>query len=283
MAIFTNVATLSYGNTTVVSNTVTGELLETLAVAKAAIEDNYTVGQEVTYVISIRNTGTTAFTNLTVTDDLGGYLTTTTTLYPLTYVAGSVAYYVDGVQQADPAVSAGPPLTFTGINVPAGGNAFLVYKALVNTYASPVTGSSITNTVTITGGGLGAPVTAQTTIGVVETAVLGISKALSPATVSENDTLTYTFMIENTGNTAATAADGIVVNDVFAPVLENITVTLNGVALTAGTDYTYNAASGVFTTVAGKITVPAATYTQNTDGTWTVIPGVAVLSITGTV
>lgn len=50
-----------------------------------------------------------------------------------------------------------------------------------------------------------------------------------------------------------------------------------------GTNYTYNAATGVFTTLAGQITVPAATFTQNTDGTFTVTPGTATLVITGTV
>lgn len=47
--------------------------------------------------------------------------------------------------------------------------------------------------------------------------------------------------------------------------------------------YTYDPDSGRFATLAGRITVPAASYTQNADGTWTVKPGVSVLTVTGTV
>jgi hypothetical protein len=48
-------------------------------------------------------------------------------------------------------------------------------------------------------------------------------------------------------------------------------------------EYNYDEATGQFTTNAGQITVPAATYTQEVDGTWTVTPGTAVLTVTGTV
>ena len=83
MASFTNQATLRYNGNTIDSNVVTGELLEVLSAAKTAVRDTYAPGETVTYVISIQNTGTTAFTGLTVTDDLGGYAFGGTTLYPL--------------------------------------------------------------------------------------------------------------------------------------------------------------------------------------------------------
>ena len=46
---------------------------------------------------------------------------------------------------------------------------------------------------------------------------------------------------------------------------------------------TYDAATGTFATVAGKLTVPEAAFTQNVDGSWTVTPGQSVLTVTGTV
>ena len=91
-----------------------------------------------TYVITIRNSGTGAFTNLTVTDDLGGG-----TNPSLTYEAGTALYFVNGVPQAAPAVTAGPPLVFTGINVPAGGDAVIVYQARANDYAAPTPGGNL--------------------------------------------------------------------------------------------------------------------------------------------
>lgn len=74
-----------------------------------------------------------------------------------------------------------------------------------------------------------------------------------------------------------------VVTDVFSPILQDISVSYNGTAWVAGTDYTYDAATGQFATVAGKVTVPAATYTQDAaTGVWTTAPGSSTLTVTGT-
>lgn len=283
MARFTNYATLTYTGGTTDSNTVTGELLETLAAVKTAVVDRYTARDRVTYVVSLTNTGTAALTDLTVSDDLGGYTAGTQTVYPLAFMAGSVRYYVGGVLQPAPTVEAGPPLTVTGVTVPAGGNAILIYEAEVTAYAPMGTKASITNTATVTGPGLANPVTAQETVTMEQRAELNISKALTPITVTENGKLTYTFVIENTGALAADAAEQVVLTDTFDPRLANLVVTLNGTALTEGTQYTYNNATGLFETAAGVITVPAATYAQNADGTWAVTPGVATVTVTGTV
>lgn len=44
--------------------------------------------------------------------------------------------------------------------------------------------------------------------------------------------------------------------DVFDPILRDLTVTLNGTALTEGTQYAYNQATGAFATTVGVLTVP---------------------------
>ena len=283
MASFTNFATLSYNGGTTNSNIVTGEILEALTAVKTAVSANYSAGDRITYALSLVNTGTTAVTDYTVTDNLGSYTVGANTVYPLAYNAGTVRYYINGVLQAAPAVTAGPPLTVTGLTVPAGGNAVLIYETTATNVAPLATGNSITNTATITGGGLTNPITAQATVETANSADLTISKALSPTTVTENGQITYTFVISNTGNTGATAADNVIVTDTFDPILRNIAVTYNGTAWTEGTNYTYNATTGVFATQAGQITVPAALFTQNADGTFTVTPGTATLVITGTI
>ena len=100
----------------------------------------------------------------------------------------------------------------------------------------------------------------------------------------DNDRVTYTFVITNTGNTPVIATDNAVITDTFDPILTNLVVTYNGTAWTEGTEYTYNAATGAFATVAGNVTVPAATYTQDpVTGIYTVTPGVATLVVTGTI
>ena len=122
MAIFSNQATLTYTGGSTNSNIVYGELLEVLTATKTAIEGSYIPGEKLTYVVTLRNTGTTALSGLTVTDDLGGYTFNTGTVYPLTYVADSAQVFVNGVPQAAPTVTAGPPLAISGITVPAGGD-----------------------------------------------------------------------------------------------------------------------------------------------------------------
>ena len=279
MAIFTNQATLTYSGGSANSNVAVGEILEVLSADKTAVSGTYAPGELVTYVITIRNTGTGAFTNLTVTDDLGGG-----TNAPLTYEEGTVLYFVNGVPQAAPAVTPGAPLVFTGINVPAGGSAVIVYQARANAFASPEVEGFITNTVTITGGGLTTPVTATETVNAAIGAMLTITKTISPAQVADNGRVTYTFLIQNSGNEAVTAEDDATVTDTFDPILTDITVTLNGVTLTEGVGYTYDETTGLFTTVPGVITVPAATFTRDgATGEYTRTPGLATLIVTGTI
>lgn len=282
MATFQNFATLSYNGGSTNSNTVTGEIVETLTIVKTALTEIYTGGGDVTYVLSLINSGVTPFTGLTITDDLGGYAFGATTLYPLAYRDGSVSYYINGALQAAPAITAGPPMVITGITVPAGGNAIVIYQADVTGFAPLAADSTITNTATVTGGCLTAPISASETIRTADSADLSIFKSLSPTLVSENGEITYTFLIENRGNTPATAADNVVLSDNFDPILSGITVTLDG-AVVIGTDYSYNEATGAFATTPGLITVPAATYSQNPDGTVVITPGTAVVTITGTI
>ena len=283
MARFTNQAQLRYGNSVANSNIAVGEILEVLSATKTAVRSTYGQNDTITYIISIVNSGTTAFNNITLTDNLGAYAFDTTTVTPLTYVEGTVKYYVNGVVQTAPAVTAGPPLAITGINIPAGGNATIIYEAEVNQDAPLATNATITNTAVISGGGV-TPITVTETVTSENEPILIITKSVSPVPVTENGTLTYTFLIQNIGNTAADAATNVVVTDTFDPILTNLTATFNGTAWTAGTNYTYDETTGAFASVAGQITVPAATYAQDpTTGAWIVNPGVSTLVITGTV
>lgn len=275
---FTNRATLSYNGNTVVSNAVTGEITEVLGVTKTAVTDEYRPGEPVTYVVTLTNSGATALTGLTLTDNLGAYAFNERTLVPLTYRANSLKYFVNGDLTAAPTVAAASPLTITGLTVPAGGNATIIYEALPNGFAPPTEGGIVTNTAQITGAGI-TEATATETVATEDAPDLRISKGLCPTNVSEDGTITYTFTIENFGNTAATDAT---LSDDFNPSLTNVVATLNGTALTEGTDYSYNAATGLFTTVAGRINVPAATYTQDAvTGAYTTAPGSATLIVTG--
>lgn len=284
LAQFTNQAQLAYNDSVINSNIAVGEILEVLSVTKTAVGDEYGADSNLTYVISVVNSGATPFNALTVTDNLGSYTFGASTLVPLTYNEGTVNYYINGILQPAPAVTAsGTDLVFSGISVPADGNATIVYEVNTNRYAPLATGSEITNTATLSGGGI-TPVAAEETVTAVSEPELSVTKSVSPVPVAENGTLTYTFVIQNTGNTAATAADLAVITDTFNPVLSNLAVTFNGSTWAEPADYTYDETTGAFSSVAGVITVPAATYTQDpTTGVWITTPGVSTLTITGTV
>ena len=280
MASFTNQAHLSYNGRSVASNVVTGQMLSPLTLTKTAVVDTYAPTDTVTYVITIVNSGATAYMDLTLT---GAYAAGGQTVYPLSYTPDSAVWFINGTRQADPTAS-GAPLVISGLSVPAGGNAVILYEAATTDAAPLAEGCEITNAVTLTGSGIGTPLTAQATVTVEAQASLRITKSLSPAVVAENGSLTYTFLIQNEGNLPAGADATVVVTDTFDPILRDLTVTLNDLPLAVTTGYTYDESTGAFATVAGQITVPAATFSQSTEtGDWETVPGEAVLTVTGTV
>lgn len=283
MATFTNQATLTYNGNVITSNIATGEIIEVLSATKTAVIDTYSRDSQITYIIQIVNSGATTFSGITLNDNLGAYTFGVSTLVPLNYIDDSVRYYTNGVLQATPTVSTDSGLSISGISVPAGGNATIIYIAETNQYAPFGATDSITNIAVLSGNGF-SDITVNETVTPISEAILSITKTLSPTPVTENGRLTYTFTIQNTGNVAVTAADSVIITDTFDPILTDIVVTFNGTVWTENTNYTYSDTVGEFTSARGQITVPAATYSQNPlTGVWSVEPGVSVLTITGTV
>ena len=285
MATFTNQALLTYNNTRTLSNVTTGVITESLSLQKSSLQSEYTATERITYVLSIQNSGTADYTDLTVNDDLGGFVPAglTQTVYPLTYDADSAALYVNGVKQTAPTVLTEEPLSFGGVSVPAGQSAVLMYTAQANGSAPLSQGSTIVNTATVSGAGLAEPLTSSYTLNVSEAPYLTVEKTLSPLTVTPNQSITYTFVISNYGNAEAGADANVSITDTITPPLSALTATYNGVVWSEGTEYTYSATTGEFVSAEGAITVPAATYTTAPDGTVTTVPGTVTLIIEGTV
>ncbi len=293
MAQFTNRATLTYGDVTRESNVTVGEIISSLSVNKKAVFAVYERGDRIAYIIGIDNTSNTAFDSVTLTDDLGrfnaGTEETPLNVTPLSFIPGSLSYWVNGVPQTVTATASvvDNNLVITGISVPAGAFVQIGYEAIANSFAPLGGEDSITNTVTASGTGVSEELTASETVNASNALNINIAKALTPTRVSENGQVTYTFTFTNSSNRAAEAADALVITDVFNPRLNITGVTFAEgsaapVAWTAGTDYTYTA-DGTFTSVAGKITVPAATFATSSTGEVTVTPGTSVLTITGTI
>jgi len=278
MATFYNQATLSYNGNVTSSNITTGEIREVLSATKSAVIPTYTPDSDVVFVVSIINSGNVPFTNITVTDNLGEGEGQENP--PLTYTEGSAILYINGIKQPDPTVQTASPLVITGITIPANSNAILIYASKTNRYTPFQAGSSITNTAVISGNGF-TDINASETITPDTAPDLAISKSLSPAEVAENGQLTYTFIIQNYGNTVA--EDNVIFRDLFNPVLENVSAVFNGTAWAEGTNYTYDQTTGEFVTTEGQITVPPAEFTQDSERAWSVQPGVSTLVITGNI
>lgn len=284
MATFYNQATLSYNGNTLASNVTTGEFLEALSATKVASGEQYQLNEPVTYVVNVKNSSQALLSGVTVTDDLGAYTYGTLNLVPLDYEDGSVLLFIDGTLQAAPTITPGPPLVISGIRLPAGSTATIVYRARVNRFAPLGTAESITNTATITAEGLTTSQEVSEVITPASTPLLSIEKSLSPTVVTDNGQITYTFTLKNTGSAPLSAPSDAVITDTFSPVLDPISVTFNDTSWTENTEYTYSNVTGQFSTVAGNITVPAATYTRGPDtGAVIVTPGISTLVITGTI
>lgn len=278
MATFTNYATISYGGVTKNSNIVTGELRDLLSMTKTAVSASFTPGGRVTYAISLTNSGSTPFTSLTLTDDLGAYTSGTLTLVPLTYIDGTIRYYQNGVLQPSPTITSQNSLVISELTIPANGSVLIIYEAETTSFAPIASGGQITNTAALAGNGI-TTLTDSATIAVDPRPELSISKSICPSTIVENGELTYTFVIQNSGSSAAS---DVVVSDTFDPILSSIRVTLDGNTLDT-TAYSYNETTGVFSTNSGVISVPAAAFTQTQTGEYIISPGVSVLTISGRV
>ena len=282
MATFYNQASLSYGGTITNSNLTEAELISSLTVTKTALIENYSIGGTVVYAISIRNGALTDVCTLSLTDDLGAYTFNSSTLYPLRYNEGSIRYYLNGEPTAPPTVTQTEPLEITNISVPGESNLLIIYEATITEYAPRSENSTITNTLTATGCCLSEPLITTATIGINATPSLTIAKSVCPDAVVGCGEITYTFVIQNSGNKTADASDEIVVCDQFNPKFESISVTVDGQPVPE-TVYSYDAQTGQFCTTPGALIVPAATSVQTPDGSFTTTPGVTVIKVTGVI
>lgn len=277
--ILNNSATLTYNSgdntASAASNVVSTSLLDSYSITavKNTANDSWRPSENITYLVTVTNTGTQPLTSVEITDDLGAAGT------PLAYVANS-ALVIDGSEVTAVTPTSTNPLVIPLVNaLQSGESVTVVYVAQVSA-AIADTIDTITNTATAsaTQGGAGATVTSEPTSVTIlreDFAQIDIVKAVDKTVISSGDTLTYTFTIENSGNIPAT---NVVITDTLPEgfAITSIESETDGVVTVYdATDYTVDANNTLILPVGEKtITVPARDESGN---------GVTTVTITGVV
>ena len=278
--IITNQASIRYryGETdaTALSNIATASLAQPLRVDKSSLESVYRAGDELTYILTVTNGGTTALTNVTLQDTLGTFTAGTEQITPLAFVPDALLF-IDGANNGviTPAITDNS-ITFTIPSLPGQSSALIVYKVTPTGFAPLAEDAQITNTVTASADGIAESVTDSLTVTADSYADVNIFKSMT----TDGDTITYTFDITNSGNAPA---EDIVLTDAFDPAPASITVSVNGTVFPA-TDYTYT--GGVLTlpnTTGDALTLPPATITTDpVTGEVTLTPSSLTITVVGT-
>ncbi len=279
--ILNNSATLTYNSGTdtgtAASNVVSTNLLDSYSITaeKYTANNDWRPGENITYLVTITNTGTQPLYAVEVIDDLGGTPTLTN------YLTGS-ALIVNDSSVTEVTPTDVNPLTIPVVAVlQPGESVTVVYVTRVNgTIGDNV--DSITNTATVqarqdsaTGEIFTADPAPSVTIPRADFAEVSIVKAVDKTTVISGDTLTYTFTIENTGNIPAT---NVVITDVLPEgfTITSIVFQSEGITTVYGPDdYTVGADN--------TLILPTGTLTLTVPASSASGAGVTVVTITGTV
>ena len=197
-------------------------LTPALTIVQAASAATAVPGQEVTYTITVTDTGQTPYTGAAVTDPLSG-------------VIDDAAYNNDASATAGTVTFTSPDLTWTGTLNP-GGSATVTYSVTVT---NPDTGDHIlTSTITSAtpGSNCAAGSADPRCAAAVPVATLTILNTANVSTTTPGATIGYTLTITDTGQTSYDAAT---VTDPLAGVTDDAAAFGDDAAATAGSvDYT---------------------------------------------
>ena len=286
--IITNQATLNYrygtSTATATSNITTAVLNGPLSISKTSLSESYRIGQNVTYLITITNNGSTEANNINVVDNLGTFESDGNNITPLTYLGPSQLFLNGAFESVITPTVGGNSIAFQIPVIPAGGNAQIIYLVRVNSLANAAAGSEITNTASADfdcGCPCREPVIDSYTITAEEFADVRIVKTICPNPVVCGSLVTFTFNLYNYGNIAAT---DVVLIDTFDPALSDIEVFVND-ALIEEDNYDYINGTLQLPSLLGDfdITIPEATFERDANDNVTVTPGNVRIVVRGTI
>ena len=257
MAEVTNLASVTYSYTGARSPSdadsnvlVTNVLSQTsLSVTKTPLGDTYIPGDNHSFAIRVENTGTVSVDNVVIQDNLGELTTGDDTITLMNYIPGSGLYSLNGSEFAEVEPTNLDPITIAVPTLAPGDIYVFLYTA--ETVAG-TTATEITNTATVSGDSNGTPVSASTTATITEGtyANITVQKFGSDTNIAALEDFSYTLILTNSGNTAAT---DITVTDALPEnfSLESVTFTDS-----AGTTTTLDTSD--YTLTGTTLTIPSA-------------------------
>ena len=284
--IITNRATVNYNSgtsTAVAYSNITRTVLNgSLSVSKSSLSKGYRIGQELTYIITVTNNQSVEAQEIRVTDDLGTFTEGGNEITPLSYI-GTAELFINGVFVSElDALVGSNSVIFEIDSIPSNGTAQIIYRAQANEFACTSLGAAIINTACaefVCNCPCEESACDSVTVPVEEYADLRVTKSACPGAVACGERLSYVIEIYNYGNIDA---DEIEITDEFDPVLEDITVSLNGESLDSSR---FNYVGGVLTIsseTGSDITVPASTCTRDSEtGKAVTTPGIVTVTVSG--
>ncbi|CAO5163189.1 Staphylococcus aureus surface protein A (modular protein) [Frankia sp. AiPs1] len=214
------IASTTPGSTCVVGGgaadctTTTAVLIPALSIIKTADQTSAVVDSTIQYTITATNTGASAYTGATITDDLAS-------------VVGNAVYNADATATAGAVTYAAPTLTWTG-NLAVGAAVTITYSVTVDDAATP--GAVLTNRVassaagsTCTGAGAEPACTTSTTVLAQSLTFTGLTSSFAltgepgstatqdaavTMTVTTNSANGYTVAVQGTSPTLTPATPG---------------------------------------------------------------------------
>ena len=278
--------TFEYGSQKgfVSSNVAVTTLQEALTVSQTSLGDTYFQNSDIPFIVNINNNNTERIKNVKMQSNLGSYSLgqgiCDSSFTPLSYV-GPSSLYIGGIfhSNLEPKISA-DKIIFSIPSIPERSNALLIYKTSTNQFSPLTSGSTITNTITVSSRALASSLTSSASVKVRDEADIRIIKNMCPNPVSAGDTITYSFSLYNYGNVEAT---NVTLNDTFSPAPTGISVNLNSQEL-ASDEFSYvNGTLTVPSYSAGLgISIPAAKFIQdNITGLISIEPGITTITATG--
>ncbi|MBR2578979.1 MAG: hypothetical protein IKE41_02435 [Clostridia bacterium] len=269
-----------YGNNksaTVVSNWTDFTNIESVSLSKSCLSDDYFFGDNITYIVDIKNNSDMPLFNIKIKENMGKPKSenNTDSHAPLKYT-GNFRYYLNGnlTELTEPKIYS-DKIIFEIDLLPAFSSASIIYSAEITANAPIEVKSSITNSSSLIVASNGETLESSHTIKVKEIADI---KTIKQTKNFYGGGLTYSIFIYNYGNLPA---KNVVIKDKLEHTSSNLTVKVGSKTLGIS-DYSVNSNDLQIPSYGSKysLSVPEAKFIEDkTSGKFTVVPGVVELSI----